>query len=98
MFCDRGWPLYRICVEVTIAIDGYDSSGNYIMTKPRIDEMWELHKAELGIGGYRDYNPPSESEDIVAWVWVAGALGTILVFSLVLCFAWFQKANAELRK
>jgi hypothetical protein len=80
------------------AIDGYDNAGNYIMIKSRIDEMWEMFASDLSAAGYKDYDEPSESEKPVPWKWVAGSLGTILVFSAVLCIAWLNKANNELKK
>lgn len=68
------------------------------MTKPRIDEMWQLYSSDLIPEGYKDYSEPEESEETVTWVWIAGTLGTILVFSVVLCLAWLKKASDELKK
>jgi len=97
-FCDRSWPKYKECVEVTFAIVSYDVDGYYVMRKPRIDEMWEMYSSDLVAHGYFDYSPPKGPERTVGWLWAVGCLGSVLLISIVLCLAWLKKATDELNK
>ncbi|CAG7723687.1 unnamed protein product [Allacma fusca] len=90
-FCDRQIKYYEVCVQIQLAITVRNTEGQYVMTTPVMEEMWNMYaKGRLANIGGKPMQPfdPEPEKPSVTWVWIASSLGVVLTLSTLLCFVF----------